>query len=448
MKKKLNIGFVVTLSGRWPRELPEKRLKEYGDWLEQNAEHAEVFRFPCLVSSKDDMNECAAYFTENKVDLIVLVYGAFTGDDIPCGLADKCRCPIVLWAPREEKWERQDRLYANALCSATMNGASLARIHAPHSVIFGDKEEARVKTEISNLISAYAVIKNLQGFTFGLFGYRPTAFYNCAFDETVIRRVFGINFEETDLKVVFDTMAELPWSEVEAEMARIDGDWDTKALPDGHLENHARLYLALKQLVAKQGYEYSALKCWPEMGNLHTTPCAVIGRLADEGIGLSCEGDVDAGLAAIVQTMLTDQPTFITDLINIDESENTVTFWHCGNAAPSLHDVSDGVTMCNHPLAGQGTAFWCALKSGPVTAARFTNIDGQYRLFLLRGEALPTTRNTRGAMVNVKVDTPVLELVQKIAESGMSHHYSVVWQDVADAMIAVAKVLDIPVIEL
>lgn len=125
-----------------------------------------------------------------------------------------------------------------------------------------------------------------------------------------------------------------------------------------------------------------------------------------------------------------------------------MTFWHCGNAAPSLHDVSDGVTMCNHPLAGQGTAFWCALKSGPVTAARFTNIDGQYRLFLLRGEALPTTRNTRGAMVNVKVDTPVLELVQKIAESGMSHHYSVVWQDVADAMIAVAKVLDIPVIEL
>ena len=291
MKKKLNIGFVVTLSGRWPRELPEKRLKEYGNWLEQNAEHAEVFRFPRLVSSKDDMNECAAYFTENKVDLIVLVYGAFTGDDIPCGLADKCRCPIVLWAPREEKWERQDRLYANALCSATMNGASLARIHAPHSVIFGDKEEARVKTEISNLISAYAVIKNLQGFTFGLFGYRPTAFYNCAFDETVIRRVFGINFEETDLKVVFDTMAELPWSEVEAEMARIDGDWDTKALPDGHLENHARLYLALKQLVAKQEYEYSALKCWPEMGNLHTTPCAVIGRLADEGIGLSCEGD-------------------------------------------------------------------------------------------------------------------------------------------------------------
>ncbi len=66
-----------------------------------------------------------------------------------------------------------------------------------------------------------------------------------------------------------------------------------------------------------------------------------------------------------------------------------MTFWHCGNAAPSVHNLSDGVSMCNHPLAGQGTAFWCSLKEGPVTAARFSNIDGQYKLFLLRGTALP-----------------------------------------------------------
>lgn len=448
MKKTLNLGFLVSASGRWPHELPEKRLREYGEWLEKNTSGAKVISFPRLVCTHDDLNECAASFSESKVDVIVLVYGAFTGDDIPCGLADSCRCPIVLWAPREEKWERQDRLYANALCSAAMNGASLKRIHAPHHILFGNREEPRVRQELQNILMAYTVTKNLQGFTFGLFGYRPTAFYNCAFDEVTIRRTFGINFEETDLKVVYDTMAELPWSEVEAEMAWINGTWDATALPDGHLENHARLYLALKRLVQQQGYNYSSIKCWPEMGNLHTTPCAVLGRLADEGIGIACEGDIDAGIAAIVQTMLTGQPTFITDLINIDEEENTVTMWHCGNAAPSLHNKQDGVTMCNHPLAGQGSAFWCSLKSGPVTAARFTNIDGQYRLFLLRGTAVPTVRNTRGSMVNVKVSTPVLELVQKIAEQGMSHHYSVVWQDVADAMALVAKTLGIPVIEL
>ena len=134
--------------------------------------------------------------------------------------------------------------------------------------------------------------------------------------------------------------------------------------------------------------------------------------------------------------------------VNLDEKENTVTFWHCGNAAPSLHNQKDGVKMCNHPLLGQGTAFWCSLKEGSITAARFTNIDGVYRLFLLKGTAVPTVRNTRGAMVNVKIDTPVLELVKEIAEQGMSHHYSLVWEDVAEQMELVANLLHIPVIKL
>lgn len=447
-RKKLKIGFLVTLSGRWPRELPERRLAEYGAWVKERFPGAEVEIFPRLVCTREDVEDCVGAFRAGEADLVLSVYGAFTGDDVCCAIADGLRVPVILWAPREEAWVRQDRLYANALCSAAMNGASLMRIGAPHHILYGNKEEPRVEEELSALIDAYTVVKSLRGMTVGLFGYRPTAFYNCAFDEVVIRRTFGINLEETDLKVVFDEMAALPAPEVEAEMAATAKAWDTAALPEGHLENHVRLYLTLKKLMPRQGYDYASIKCWPEMGNLHTTPCAVLGRLADEGLNIFCEGDIDAGLAAAVQNQLTGSAPFICDLINLDEGENTLTFWHCGNAAPSLHDCGDGVTMCNHPLAGQGTAFWCALKPGPVTAARFTNLGGRYRLFLLGGEAVPTTRCTRGSMVNVRIKTPVLDLVQSIAENGMSHHYSLVWADVARQMECLAKLLDIPVIRL
>lgn len=448
MKKKLNVGMIVTLSGRWPRELPEKRYREYGEWVETHLADCKVHRFARVICTKSDMDECIDEFRQKGVELIILVYGAFTGDDVCCGFADALSVPLILWAPREEAWEREDRLYANALCSAAMNGASMMRIHAPHHIVFGNKEEARVEKEIKTIVSAYAAVKNIRGLRFGMFGYRPTAFYNCAFDEVTLRRTFGINVEETDLKVVFDRMAALPEEDVRVEERRTAELWNTAELPEGHLENHARLYLVLKELMKEQGYDFATIKCWPEMGNLHTTPCAVLGRLADEGVHIGCEGDMDAGVAALVQNVLTDAPTFITDLINLDEQENTVTFWHCGNAAPSLHDQKDGVKMCNHPLAGQGTAFWCSLKEGPVTAARFTNIDGQYRLFLLGGTAVPTVRNTRGSMVNVKVETPVLDLVREIAENGMSHHYSLVWKDVAEELEQVAKLLNIPVIKL
>ena len=445
-RKKLNIGFLVTVSGRWPRELPERRLAVYGAWVKENFPDANVQVFPRLVCTRRDVEECIREFKAGEADLVLSVYGAFTGDDVSCALADGLRAPVVLWAPREEAWVRQDRLYANALCSAAMNGASLMRIGAPHHILYGNKEEERVKKELADLIGAYTVKKSLAGMTFGLFGYRPTAFYNCAFDEVAIRRTFGINMEETDLKVVFDEMAALPDEEVGAEMDRVAKSWDTAALPEGHLENHTRLILTLRKLMPRQGYDYASIKCWPEMGDLHTTPCAVLGRLADEGLQIFCEGDMDAGLAAAVQHQFTGKPSFICDLINLDEGENTLTFWHCGNAAPSLHDQGDGVDLCNHPLAGQGTAFWCALKPGPVTAARFTNLNREYRLFLLSGEAVPTTRCTRGSMVNVRASTPVLDVLKNIAENGMSHHYSLVWEDTAARMEQLAKLLGIPVI--
>lgn len=448
VRKKLNLGFLVTVSGRWPRELPERRLAEYSVWVKETFPDAKVQVFPRLVCTKANVEDCVRAFRAGETDLVLSVYGAFTGDDVCCAIADSLRVPVILWAPREEDWVRQDRLYANALCSAAMNGASLMRIGAPHHILYGNKEEERVRTELSGLIQSYTVKKSLAKMTFGLFGYRPTAFYNCAFDEVTIRRTFGIGMEETDLKVVFDEMAALPEGEVREEMEKTASSWDTTALPEGHLENHVRLFLTLKKLMPRQGYDYATIKCWPEMGNLHTTPCAVLGRLADQGLNIFCEGDIDAGLAAAVQHQFTGKPPFICDLINLDEEENTLTFWHCGNAAPSLHDERDGVTMCNHPLAGQGAAFWCALKPGPVTAARFTNLNGEYRLFLLRGEAVPTTRCTRGSMVNVKAETPVLEVLSNIAENGMSHHYSLVWEDTAARMEQLAKLLNISVIRL
>lgn len=53
-------------------------------------------------------------------------------------------------------------------------------------------------------------------------GYRPTAFYNCAFDEGLIRRTFGIKIEETDLKVVFDKMAQIPDEACQADMKKME----------------------------------------------------------------------------------------------------------------------------------------------------------------------------------------------------------------------------------
>ena len=297
MKTKLNAGFVTTYSGRWLMEVPEQRNREYGDWLAENLPMARIIRASVLGCSRETVEQVTEEFKKQDVDVIVLVYGAFTGDDVASYLAEMVKVPIILWAPYEVPFEKDDRLYSNALCSMTMNAAAIRKLGASYHTVYGSLEDERAAEKVKNLIRAYGVVKALRHTNLGLLGYRPTAFYNCSFDESLIRRTFGVKIEETDLKVVFDRMEGLSEEGWKADMENMSSQYDTTQLPKGHLENHSRLYLALKEVMKDQKYDFAAIKCWPEMGNLHATPCAVLGRLADEGINIGCEGDVDAELA-------------------------------------------------------------------------------------------------------------------------------------------------------
>lgn len=447
MKQKLHLGFVTTYSGRWPKELPEQRDREYGGWLEKNLPEVDVVKASQIGCTSQALEEIVEQFKEHSVDLVVMVYGAFTGDDAAAYLTEMLDVPIILWAPYEVPFEKNTRLYANALCAMTMNAASLRRLGKTYHTVYGSLDDERAASKVKALVMAYHTVKAMKYTNLGLLGYRPTAFYNCAFDEGLIRRTFGIKIEETDLKVVFDKMAQIPEEACQADMKKMEETYNMDTLPEGHLENHSRLYLALKEVMAAQNYDFATIKCWPEMGNLHTTPCAVLGRLADDNVNIGCEGDVDAEIAQIAEHYLTGLPTFITDMINIDEEKNIMTFWHCGNAAPSLANPKYELLLRNHPLAGQGTAFWGALKPGKVTIARFCNIDGQYKLFLMKGEAVDMDRYTRGIMANVKVEKPVRQVIEQIIAEGIPHHYSLVWDDVAAELKEICGLLQIPVIE-
>ena len=449
MAEKLNVGLIVTLSGRWPRELPIRRHQEYTAWAKETLRDMNLVMPSQVLTTPEEVNDAISLMRQNQVDAVVMVYGAFTGDDIAASIVQKMGVPLILWAPYEPPYEREERLWANALCAMTMNAAALGRLGYPCHTVYGGKEDERAAKKVKNLLKAYAVKKALSHMTLGLFGYRPTNYYVSTFDEAAIRRTFGIAMNATELKTVFDDMAALPEAEVRADMEAVSARWDASLLPEGHRENHCRLYLALKRRMELDGYDFGIIKCWPEMGAAHTQPCAVLGRLLDGGISIGCEGDVDAGITQRMEMLLSPgNAPFITDMIDLNEEENTMLFWHCGNAAPSLHNEKYRPELRNHPLVGQGSAFWTALKPGSVTIARLHNFHGQYKLVLMRGEALDRDRVTRGSMIQVKMTAPVRQTAERLIAEQIPHHYVLVWDDIYDAMKQSAELMNIPVIEL
>lgn len=447
-QKQLNVGFITTVSGRWPREVPNQRDESYSAWLREKFPQINLVKHKTIAVNNQEVEKITEEFKKASVDLVILVIGAFTGDYSSTYLAEELKVPVIVWAPYEPSFDG-GRLMSNALVAATMNAAALHRIEAKYHFVYGDYTDARVVKEISLYIKVYAAIKKLRSTFMGLIGYRPTGFYSSSFDEALIRQIFGIKMEEFDLSVVFQKADAIDLERVKEDVAQIKKKVAIiRDVPEEYLENHSRLKIALEEFIDEQGFNAISLKCWPEMGQMKYTPCAVLSRFADKGFVIGCESDVDATITMLVQKYLTDRTTWMCDLIQIDEEENTALFWHCGQAGLSLKDPDSEVEMTDHPLAGQGTALQTTLRPGKVTIARISKIGDHYKMFIVRGEAVPTKKVVTGVMVNVKLEEPVRQTVYQIAKEGVAHHYSIVWEDVVEEMKMICKILGVEIIPL
>jgi L-fucose isomerase-like protein len=221
----------------------------------------------------------------------------------------------------------------------------------------------------------------------------------------------------------------VPQRQVTAGVARLNGLGRRQSADESDLRQVAQLYSAVRTFVDSEGLSAVAVKCWPELKDRRLNPCVVNSLLTDEGIMMGCETDVHGTVTMLIEHFLTGQPAFFADLVTFDEAENTALLWHCGAAPASLAARKDAVALERHSI-GEGTAtIEFPLREGRATFCRLGPEDGGYRLLVVTGDAVPTGMALRGNNIFVRTDLPVRQVVQRIIERGIEHHYAFTYGD-------------------
>ena len=107
-------------------------------------------------------------------------------------------------------------------------------------------------------------------------------------------------------------------------------------------ERSSRLYLALKRLVEAENLDAIAIRCWPELPRDYGQwPYLAVTRLADEGLPVACEGDVDGALTMLCCKFLGCGAPYISDWLEHDQT--SFVCWHGGMCPTCLtSDTGDG----------------------------------------------------------------------------------------------------------
>jgi L-fucose isomerase-like protein len=431
MKKPI-VGFMVTAAEHFPYDQPNDLNGRARQALEKL--DLTLAPFDHLVVNPPSALAATERFKEAGIDLLISLVGSFTWDNMPVRVAQELNVPILLWGVPEPPM-MGGRLEANSLVGVTMNAAALKRMGFQYKFVYGFPEDPAAMVEIERTVRVISAIKRLRHTRLGIIGGRPPGFYGSTYDELRLRKALGVEIIPIEVSEVLAAYDRVPQAQ-EAEAAeRITGMGTRVSADDQDVRQIARLYSAMHSFAEQDDLSGIAVKCWPELKDRFLNPCVVNGMMIDDGVMVGCETDVHGTISQLIQHFLNNSPTFFADLVTFDEAENTALLWHCGAAAASLAARRDAIALEKHSIGTGSATLEFPLREGRITVSRLGPIGESYRLLILTGQAVSTGMLLRGNNLLMRTDLPVRQVVERIIERGIEHHYSATYGDLRKDLV-------------
>ena len=401
-----------------------------------------------LVTSLEETRAAARSLADQPLDLLLIFQATFADSTMVMSLAEAVDAPLVLWAVPEER--SGGRLRLNSFCGINLAAHALRRGGHGYDYVYAVPQDPAALEPIRNAAQAGRAYRRLRQARLGRVGENPDGMDSCKFDQEALARRFGLDVVQVALPDLFKAALATDSEQVDrveqALTARLDGLQDLDRVA---VRKTLRSYLALRQLSEEERLAGLAVRCWPEFfTELGCAACGAISMLSDELTPCSCEADVNGTITQLMLQWLSGEPAFGTDLVSIDVEQDLAVLWHCGLAPLSMADPEFSPRATIHSNRQMPLLMEFPLKPGRVTVARLSEATGGYRLVVGGGEMLRAPMSFSGTSGVMRFDRPAAQVLDTLLSEGLEHHVSLTYGDYRPALLALAKMLDLPVLRL
>lgn len=364
---------------------------------------------------------------ETHVDAIACVTVSWFEDYLVLDMLEEWPAPVLLWSlPGME---------TGALCGVQQLTCYLKQLGSAYDCVFGPLEDAGCRSRALRYLQAAALKSCLRRARIGLAGHRVNGMTHTSANEFMLKRAIGPRVVPLDVPGLLQRAGEFPCEQTAPLWASVTDRAGSSRVADADGLDSMGVYLALRELVEREGLDALTAGCYPHlMGRV----CLAASLLADEGVPMACEGDVNGAVGQLMLQRLTGEPTHSTDWLNPLE-DGTVIFTHCGSGSFCLAQRQQDITLADVRLMGQGVCALFPARTGPVTLLSLIATPDGYQVALLEGEALPAEMVFPGNPVRVQFDRPTAELIDWIHDAGIGHHWMIGYGHVGSAVRAWAS---------
>ncbi len=441
------IGFVAVIRTTFDVPLAQQLVEQMRLTL---ADQGYTLAGPSLaVTTLDEAKAAAAQLKSAPIDLLLIYQATFADSSMVLALAEQVDAPLLLWAVPEAA--TGERLRLNSLCGINLAAHALTRAGYRYACEYAYPTDAAALEKLRSQATAGRVRRQLRGSRIGRVGENPSGFETCLVNRPALRKQFGIDVVDVDLRQqVFEPVRAAPDAQVDAVALQLNGRvTGLKELDATATRGTLRTYLTLNHLAQTEPLQGIAVRCWPEFfTELGCAACGAMSLLSDELVPTSCEADVNGTITQYILQLISDEPAFGSDIVSVDRDLDALVIWHCGLAPLSMADseVQPGVTIHSNRKLPLLMDF--SLKPGVVTVARLSEATGTFRLVIGRAEVVRGRKPFSGTCGFLHFERGAAATLDSILAEGLEHHISLTYGDHRATLLALAHMLDLPVLQL
>jgi L-fucose isomerase-like protein len=381
-------------------------------------------------------------------DLLLVLQVTFTDATMTVELAKAIDRPILMWSYPEPR--TGGRLRLNSFCGVNLASHALSRMGRPIDYVHSAPDDPAAAAKIAVAAKAAMVARDLAGTRLLLVGEHPAGFQPCDFEDADLARIFGITVDREPVIDFIDTVKAAPEEVADAPLARRRRDFaNLDELDPVATKKTMKVYAGLHQRACDKGYAGIAVRCWPDFFvEYGCSACGALAMLNEDRVPAGCEADMYGVVTSLILQRASGEAVFNTDLVDVDAADDTVVFWHCGQAPLDMADPEFQPRGTIHSNRKMPLLSEFPLKPGRFTLARLTRGGGTLRLMLGAGEMLRRPLAFSGTAGVARLDVPAATFLDTILTEGLEHHSAIAYGEHRPVMRAIAARLGIPVVEM
>ncbi len=410
-----------------------------------------------------------ATLKQRQLDLVLILQITFCDASMAVRIAAERMGPLAIWAIPEPR--TGGRLRLNAFCGLNLAAHALGlrgeplrwlysapdapMIHdAIGGLVMGDERDpvylASPKPSMVEQARARQVAAALKGKTIGLIGEHPAGFDTCAYDAGRLDALAGVTVKRVALQDLFAAASSVPPVAIAASRAQVGARLQgLDEVDQAQLDRSLSLIDALGAIRDREGATALAVRCWPEtFTDYGCAVCGPMGVMTEAKTPCACEADVHGALTSLILQETAGAPSWLVDIVDMDEASDSAVFWHCGSAPLSMADETVQPRAQIHSNRRMPLLQEFTLKPGRITVARLSQAKGRTALVLAGAEVLRAPMSFTGTSGVVRFDRPVGEVKEAMLEFGLEHHVAIVYGEHRGVLRALAGEMNIPVVEL